>query len=74
MSDLLITAIVVGSVFSYAIVGGVVGARLTKWVNESGHPGPIMGGIGWPLVVPAWLGTRLSARLDRPKLPAARVL
>lgn len=65
-----IIAISIGSSLSYFIMVGIV----MKWlaikynVSPSDEPGPIFGGVFWPLSFPALLGLVIVEKLHKRKL------
>jgi len=64
----------------YMFVAGLVMAIISNYIDESpwNNPGPILGGIFWPVVLPLVVGYRLIKKRDPtnpPKeLPKAKVV
>lgn len=79
MSDIVITAIGIGSGFVYLALAGVVGTALAlrnkaASVWDCDHPGFLFCGLIWPVIWPFILGSAIARRLARPNLPRAKVL
>ena len=82
MSALLVMATAIGSVTIYGVIGGVVHAWTHRALGWDTDDGAAFAGVFWPIAVSILtpflvaqvVSNAITTRLDRPKLPAARVL
>lgn len=60
--------IVIASIVGYLVMGGITGVGIQRTLDEEDfwdHPGPILGGLFWPMVIPFYLGVWVARAPDR---------